>query len=314
MSVHRGGEPGGEADVLVLGGAGIDTIVRVPSVPLPVKDAISVPPIYDYVGHTGAAVAFACHTLGLRTELVDVVGDDDPGRLVRRRFDHAGIPYTFVQHPSGTRRSVNLVGADGVRLALYDGRHPADTFVDPALYHAAIGRARHVHVSIMSWARHAFVVARQAGRETSTDLHDWDGEADYHRTFAEQADIVFMSTAALGDRVDEVAGRILERGRARVVVALAGADGCRFTVPGSGTRAIPAVELPDMPVVDTNGAGDAFVAAFLYAHLAGLPWDRAAEAGVVAGAFACGSPGTADAFIDAERLRSELRERTGQPS
>jgi acarbose 7IV-phosphotransferase len=314
VNVHRGGHPCGETDVLVVGGAGIDTIVRVPSLPLPVRDSIPVTPIYDYVGHTGAGVTFACHALGLRTEFVDVVGDDEPGRLVRRRFDQVGVPYTFVTHPSGTRRSVNLIDSDGIRLALYDGRHPVDTTVDPGLYHGAIARARHVHVSIMSWARHAFVVAREAGRETSTDLHDWDGDADYHRSFAEQADIVFMSTAALGDRADEVAGRILERGRARVVVALAGADGCRLTTPRGRTLVIPSVELPDVPVVDTNGAGDAFVAAFLYVHLRSQPWEHAAEAGVVAGAFACGSPGTADAFIDAEHLQSELRERTAQLS
>src|SRR5690242_16611977 len=39
--------------VLVLAGAGVDTIVRVEQLELPLTDGIGVPPILDYVAHTG---------------------------------------------------------------------------------------------------------------------------------------------------------------------------------------------------------------------------------------------------------------------
>jgi hypothetical protein len=62
------------------------------------------------------------------------------------------------------------------------------------------------------------------------------------------------------------------------------------------------VELPDRPVVDTNGAGDAYVAAFLTTWLDGRSYREAAAAGSIAGAWACGSPGTHTDLITAEQL------------
>lgn len=293
-------------DVLVVGGAGVDTIVRVPSLPLPMRDSIMVPPIEDFAAHTGNGVALGCHALGLSTEFVDVIGEDDQGRLVRRTYEEAGLPFRYTTHPSGTRRSVNLVDRQGNRLSLYDPRHPFEMEVDPALYRTAVRETRHVHVSIMPWAVHALAEAVAAGTPTSTDLHDWNGKDDYHRGFADQADIVFVSASDLGDRADAVAAEIIDRGRAQAVVVMAGAAGCRLTVRGEPVRAIPAVTLPDRPVVDSNGAGDSFVAAFLYARLRGDSWETAARAGAIAGAYACGTAGTHTSFIDATTLEREL--------
>lgn len=293
-------------DVFVVGGAGIDIIVQVPELPLPLVDSVHVPAIEQYVGHTGTGVALGCHTLGLRTAFADVIGDDEEGRRVRRACREAGLEFWPQLHSSGTRRAVNLVDPTGRRLSLYDGRHPADLAVDPALYRPGIERARHVHVSIMNWARHALADAVSAGRSTSTDLHDWDGANEYHRDFAYAADMVFVSATALGDRVDDVLADILDRGRARVAVAMAGERGSRLAVRGAPVRAIPAVVLPDRPVVDSNGAGDSYVAAFLWAVLGGGSWQRAAIAGAIGGAYACGTPGTHTSFVNAARLTAEL--------
>jgi sugar/nucleoside kinase (ribokinase family) len=295
-----------KTDVLVVAGAGVDTIVRVPTLPLPLRDSIMVPPIEDFAAHTGNGVALGCHALGLRTEFVDVIGDDDQGRLVRRTYEEAGLPFRYTIHSSGTRRSVNLVDKNGNRLSLYDPRHPFDMEVDPALWEPAVREAGHVHVSIMNWARHALAAAVEAGRPTSTDLHDWNGKDDYHLGFALLADVVFMSATELGDRADDTAAQILDRGRAVAVVTMAGSAGCRLAVRGEPARAIPAVQLPDRPVVDSNGAGDSFVAAFLYARLRGASWEEAARAGAIGGAYACGTAGTHTSFIGAPELDGEL--------
>jgi sugar/nucleoside kinase (ribokinase family) len=293
-------------DVFVVGGAGVDIVVRVPVLPLPVADSVQVPPIEQYVGHTGTGVALGCHTLGLRTAFADVIGDDEEGRQLLRACRRAALEFGYRIDPSGTRRAVNLVDPSGRRLSLYDARHPFDLAVDPALYRPGIERARHVHVSIMNWARQALAEAVTAGRTTSTDLHDWDGEHDYHRDFAYGADIVFVSAAALGERVDEVLGDILARGRARVAVAMDGERGSRLAVPGAPVQVVPAVVLADRPVLDSNGAGDSYVAAFLWTVLGGGSWQRAAIAGAIGGAYACGTAGTHTSFVNAARLTAEL--------
>ncbi|MET7282022.1 carbohydrate kinase family protein [Kribbella sp. NPDC005582] len=295
---------GVELDVLVVGGAGVDTIVRVPGLELGGRETVWVEPIETYVGHTGHGVVLGCYLLGVQAGLADVIGDDDEGYRIRQLYWDLQLPLHFVQHPDGTRRSVNLVTPNGERLTFYDGRLPAGLRVDPELWRPGIANARHVHVSIMDFARDALPDALAAGRTISTDLHDWDGKNDYHRDFATAADIVFVSASALPD---DAVSWIFKNGRAQVVVVLAGADGSYLHLPDESPRHIPALVLPDRPVVDTNGAGDAYVAAFLARWLDGVSWYDAAQAGTIAGAWACGSYGTHTDLITAEELAARSR-------
>lgn len=286
-------------DVLVIGGVGIDTIVRVPELPLPDRETVA-SSIASYVGHTGNGVAVGCHRLGLRTAVADVIGDDAEGERIRQHFTALGLPFEFHIAREGTRRSVNLVAPGGRRISLYDGRQAPGP--DNDLWRPGIAAARHVHVSIMDFARHALADAIEAGRDTSTDLHDWDGHQDHHQDFAFGADLVFLSTSALTEPVADVAARIFERGRARAVVAMAGAHGSHLVLPGTEPQHVPAGSIDGRPVVDTNGAGDAYVAAFLATRLRGGDWLAAARAGSIAGAWACGSPGTHTDLITESEL------------
>ena len=293
-------------DVLVVGGTGVDHVVRVPVLPLPVRDSMTIPPIQSVVGHTGTGVALGCAALGLRTALVDVIGDDVEGRLVHDRFAAAGVELGVVTHPSGTRRAVNLVTPDGSRMSLYDPRPPVDLAGDRSLWRDGIGRARHVHVTIMAWAAPALADAVAAGRSTSTDLHDWDGENPHHRPFALGADLVFLSAAALAGPAAEVVRRVLRDGRAAAVVVTDGARGSVLFARDEDPLVVPAVTLAVRPVVDSNGAGDAYVAAYLFSWLGGMAHADAARAGAVAGAWACGSPGTHTGLVDESTLRGLL--------
>jgi sugar/nucleoside kinase (ribokinase family) len=127
----------------------------------------------------------------------------------------------------------------------------------------------------------------------------------YHEPFAYTADVVLLSTAALADP-ERTMRRIVERGRAEVVVATAGAGGAYLLADGELTHVPPAT--PPAPVVDSNGAEDAFAAAFLYGRLTGEPPHRCAEYGAIAGAYACTVPSTeADAIGPADLLARASR-------
>lgn len=105
-------------DVLVLGGAGVDTVVYVPELPLPFADTYMVPEITTRAGQTGDFIAVALAALGHRVHHLDAVGDDHEGELVRTLHREAGVPLTEVRQPAGTRRAVNLVDPQGRRLLL----------------------------------------------------------------------------------------------------------------------------------------------------------------------------------------------------
>ncbi|MFF3854723.1 carbohydrate kinase family protein [Micromonospora sp. NPDC002575] len=277
-------------DLLVLGGLGVDLRVQVPQLPLPAADSLTVPPIDLRIGNTGAGVALAARALGLRVAVVDVLGADPAGEVARRALKRAGVHAELVVGPGGTRRSVNLVDPAGRRMSLYDPRpwQGPPPFAPQRL--AALARdAAHVHVSIMDWVPPLLPDLRAglpAGVGLSTDLHDWDGDNPYHRPFAEAADLVFVSGVRLGDRAGALAAALAPR----TTVVTRGADGAELFAGGAPPVRVPAAAAP-APVVDTNGAGDAFAAGLLAARLrgAGLA-DSAAYAARVAAA-ACAHDG-----------------------
>lgn len=294
-------------DVLVVGGSGVDTIVRVDSLPVPLADSVHVGPIEEWAGHTGGNVALGARALGLRVALLDWIGDDWIGTLVRERLAEGDVEFVPMISPAGTRRAVNLVDATGRRMSFYDSRDPADLRMPREFYLPRLGRTRHVHLSIMNFTRFLFDDIEDLGVPVSTDLHDWDGLADHHREFALRSDLVFLSAAGAGDGVEALMREILREGRARTVVATAGAGGSYVLTRdgGSTPRHIPAT-VPPAPVVDSNGAGDAFVSGFLYGRLAGRDVFDCARLGAVAGAHACIAPGSTaligeDALLAAER-------------
>ncbi|OKJ63967.1 adenosine kinase [Streptomyces sp. CB02261] len=299
----------GRYDVLVLGGAGVDTIVYVPELPLPYADSYMIRPgIETRAGQTGDFVALGLSALGLRTHHLDMIGDDSAGDLVRAFHRDRDIEFTEVPLPGGTKRAVNLVGPDGRRLSLYDDSRSRESDRLPGeLVRSLASASRHAHVSITYPCAHALPHLREAGLGISTDLHNWDGENPYHEPFAYGADVVFVSTTALAEP-ERTMRRILERGRAEVVVATAGAEGA-YVLTAGGLVHVPAVT-PRAPVVDTNGAGDAFASGFLFGRLTGEDVDRCALYGAVAGAYACTVPATATDAIDRAGLLAEVAELT----
>src|SRR5690606_2239471 len=181
---------------------------------------------------------------------------------------------------------------DATRWAEHD-RLPEETV------RALAATSRHAHVVITQPCADALPLLRASGVTLSTDLHDWDGRNPYHEPFALTADLVFLSAAALSDpeaTMRDIAGR----GRARVVVVTAGAEGAYVLADGRLTH-VPAAP-PPAPVVDSNGAGDAFAAGFLYGWLHGEPPLRCARYGAVAGAHACTVPATRVDSIGREEL------------
>jgi sugar/nucleoside kinase (ribokinase family) len=110
---------------------------------------------------------------------------------------------------------------------------------------------------------------------------------------------VFLSVARLADPGAAMRD-ILRNGKARVVVATAGADG-GFVLSGDRLRRYDAVP-PPTPAIDSNGAGDAFVSGFLFGYLAGEPLDTCVRYGCVAGAHACTVPSSTMDPIDRAAL------------
>ena len=299
-------------DILVVGGSGVDTIVRVEALTVPPGDAVLVPPVLDYPGHTGNGVALGFHALGLRTAFVDYIGTDVHGDLLRDRYAEAGLHLTWLPAPLGTPRSVNLVDPEGHRFAFFDGRHPADLRLPAEVLDPLVANSEHVHVSRAGPAYSAFASATRHGRTVSTDLQAWDGCQADTLSWAGQADLVFFSAAGLTVRLEDAVSAIFGAGGAELVIATLGEAGARLWSRGRWNAGQDAVVVPPArtrtPAVDSNGAGDAFLTAFVTSWRRTHDLVEAGRAGVASGAAACEHSGTHEFLIGPV----ELVERMGE--
>jgi sugar/nucleoside kinase (ribokinase family) len=174
--------------------------------------------------------------------------------------------------------------------------HTGDRAVryDPAHVEALVGAADHVLVAIVDQARVVLPIARRLGRPSWTDLHATTGDRAWDRDF-EQADRVFFSGEQLPDP-RPLMTRLHDAGR-DLVVCTRGADGAVALTRDGRWLEIPAEPVDE--VVDTNGAGDAFLAGTVFGELRGWPIERSLEAGARVASAAIESPDLAPLSADA---------------
>lgn len=303
-------------DILVVGGVGVDTIVRVPEIAIGEGDNLGVEPILDYVAHTGNGVSLGCENLGLRTRFIDYIGEDPQGELIRSHYAEQGLDFHHLISPDGTSRSVNLVDDEGRRYSFYDYRHAPDLRMPAEFYGPHLAEAAHVHVSITGHTR-GMLADLDDGVPVSTDLHAWDGEAEHHKEYALRSDLVFLSVAKLSGRHEKAMRWILDNGRAELVVATDGERGGYVLERGGEVEPYTAIDpvaqlsaaVPEWASwrpIDSNGAGDAFTSGFLWARRHGHGLAACVDAGRIAGAFACRKAGTHSEFISEDLLVSSL--------
>lgn len=271
------------------------------------------------IGGSESNVAIGLQRLGVQAIWCGRVGADGLGQLVEREIRAEGVDVRIAVDPSAPtglmikerrtpatqRVSYYRAGSAGSRIA------PED--VDEQL----ITQAGLLHVSGITPAlspqaaatlRYAIDAARAAGVPVSFDLNYrgnlWsrEGAGSVYRDIIPSADIVFAGDDEAAIAVgaggpEELARRIAALGPGQAVIKL-GAEGALALVNGQLFRR----EAVAVDVVDTVGAGDAFVAGYLAEFITGRgPEDRLTTAAAT-GAFACLVPADWEGFP----RRSEL--------
>ena len=163
-------------DVVVVGAAGIDTAIFLSSslsAPLDLAGGRYPSETIDHVGQAGGYGSRAFAALGHATAFIGHVGADAAGAQVRAELADDGIDVRGLGlDPSGTARSVNLMGRDGSRITFYDGR-PAEVLdVDMGLAAELMRGARVVLFHLPDWARRLLPLARESGAVVACDLQD----------------------------------------------------------------------------------------------------------------------------------------------
>jgi len=265
------------------------------------------------MGGAESNFAIALSRLGVAVTWAGRVGGDSLGELVLRELRAEGIDVRGIvdpQAPTGLmikeRRTPEQLkvwyyrsGSAGSRLQPHDV--PEEQIRDARLLHLT-GITPALSGSAAAAVDHAISIAQNAGTLVSLDLNYraalWSQQeaGELYRKLLPQVDLVFAgdeeAMIALGldqsqpHRPLDLAHRLAALGPSHAIVklgpqgAVAVADNAQFT-----QAALP------VSVVDTVGAGDAFVAGYIAELLAGENLEQRMRTAVRTGAFACQVPG-----------------------
>ena len=286
----------------VIGGVAWNLLVEVPRLPTDLT-TLHATSTREGIGGTGAGKALHLARLGIETRLHALVGDDDRGAQVRAALDDAGVELTAWDDPAGTERHLNLMDARGDRLSIVlDHASPDPDVTAEELAGFAKG-ADLVFVSLTPYARRVLPLLSDSGTQVWVDLHDWDGQpSDFHSPFVEHGTHVFVSDVRLDDP-RRLAEDLVRTGKELVVVTH-GSRGATAFFPD--TEPLFVLTHDAGPVVDSNGAGDAFCVGAAYGRVQGWDWPSALRAGAVVAGGCVTSPHLADPGLTADWLEARL--------
>jgi len=249
-----------------------------------------------HVGGNGANTALAMAVIGASVRLVGAVGNDAQAESVLHELRRSGVNTDFVMRvPAPTATTVVLVNETGDRQFLHRLGASEKAFSEPLTFTPElVENASNYHFASLFILPHLRLHgaemlrrARQAGLTTSLDTN-WDAEGEWMTALAPclpEVDILFMNEdeafMVTGSNDPASAARVvLEKGVRTAVMKLSG-RGCAIYTDG---QEIVCPSFP-VPVKDTTGAGDSFVAGFLDARQRGASWAEAGEFANAVGAL-----------------------------
>ncbi len=292
-----------QAEVVVVGNIGIDTNVYPYGEAINWEVEANFTENLDYVGQAGGYAARGYAALGYTTAFIGHVGNDPGGHYIREVLAHDGIDTQALWIDSaGTARSVNFMYRDGRRKNFYDGKGHMQLVPDLELCQRVLSGARLAHVNLPNWARRLLPLAQSLGLTIACDLQDLvDLDDPYRADFIAAATVVFCS--AVNHPPGELVHVLLERHPELTVVVGMGAHGCAVGT-ATGINFFPPPHL-DLPVIDTNGAGDSLAVGFLSSYvLEGRPLTESIIRGQIAARHACSLRATSDGLISAAQLEA----------
>ncbi len=238
-------------------------------------------PAYS-TGGSAANATYNAARLGLRTSFLGKLGNDELAASYRRSFAQAGVDGSrFKQGPLPNARCLALVTPDAQRT-LRTCLGAAMTLRPDEISPADFAGCRHAHIEgylvfNQALADAVLAAARAAGCTVSLDLSSFEvvsASRDWlHAQLHKGIDVVFANEDEIraffpDDQGDFAALARRLAGHGVVAAVKLGGAGAWLAEGGALHRVQP---FPVSDVIDTNGAGDAWAAGFLFGHLRGWP-------------------------------------------
>ncbi|KAK9835149.1 hypothetical protein WJX81_001140 [Elliptochloris bilobata] len=341
QSVVTSAGDGCDGTVVCLGEALFDCLAKEKGVP---REQVT--GWMPFPGGAPANVAAALAKLGVRVAFVSALGRDELGDQMVDLLSGQGVDVGAVQRVERPTRDVLVVSDAGGDREFVGFGGPNDTFADTVIDAESLPEDVLAHASALVMGslglafpataaamRRALEVAKRGTCSVLIDVNwrpvFWDGVENPRETIApyiESADIVKLSEEEAewlldipgSDALDHPC-KVLERlPQAKGVLVTAGALGSAYCFRGAGGKLDLSGRVPVLrvSVQDTTGAGDAFLAGFLFSMVqaGGLEALRsdadklcaAVEFATACGAFTTTKPGAIGAQPSEQQAKELL--------
>ncbi|MGQ0484547.1 MAG: carbohydrate kinase family protein [Hyphomicrobiales bacterium] len=250
---------------LCVGDVDVDLMISVSRIP-DADDKVGGRRVCQAIGGMAANVAVGLSRLGASARLVASIGDDENGAMAELALMQEGVDKSFLVCLKGeaTFMCIVLLTQDGekslirVETAAYlpaPQDIPDDAFDD----------IEHVHLTFGSeqLARHCIARAKAAGATVSLDIEKADLEGNPFRfvDLIPSIDWLFMNQHTRTFLEQTAGNGVLDT--APCVITTLGSSGSLLVRDGART----VISGHAVQVLDSTGAGDGLVAAFLYGRL-----------------------------------------------
>ncbi len=285
-----------QPSIVVLGDINVDVMGRVKAWPAPGEDCLA-QKLEIRCGGVGANCAFGLARWGIAPRLLGCVGQDIFGAHVLKILRASNVDTRSVQRTTAAMTGMFYINVtpDGERT-FFGGRGANALLQMPRSDVALTSGTAAAHIAGHSLldrcpaqtANHLIKAIHARGGWVSLDVGMEPSKSISQKILqmARRVDILLVSldeaAALTGTRDPSKAFAALSKTGAREVVLKVGRRGCMIS-EGSRPVLVPSFSVR---AVDSTGAGDAFVAAFLQARLRGWPTHEGAIAANAAGALA----------------------------
>jgi sugar/nucleoside kinase (ribokinase family) len=245
-------------------------------------------------GGSAANATFNAARLGLRTSFVGKLGNDALARTYAERFGQIGVDVTRFKHGDiPNARCLALVTPDAQRT-MRTNLGAALTLSPGEISPIDFQGVRHAHIEGYLVFNHELCeavlnAARTAGCTISLDLSSFEvvnaSREWMLRQFGHGIDIVLANEdeirALFPGSGDDYAALARELASHEVIAAVKMGREGSWVAKGNELHRNTPVHVE--PVVDTNGAGDAWASGFLYGYLRGMPLGRCGQLASIMG-------------------------------
>ena len=260
--------------VLVSGPSSWNTLVKLERLPESRPHTVFAQGHAQALGGTSAGKALNLAFLGADVTLRTLVGTDAAATSILSSLAVDGLEVIAERVDGPSEQHLNLMTLEGERLSIYLDLPELRSAAHADRAGAALAECDVAVIDLAEHSRPLLAEARRLGKPVWCDVHDYNGTDRFHRDFVEAADVLFLNDDGLEDPLPFMHRRVLAG--TRTVVCTQGADGAT-AVTTDGALHVPAESVSG--IVDTNGAGDAFLSGFLMAHLAGRGLEDCRRAG-----------------------------------